>query len=61
MSNVEVSAALPLLVRLAPRQHAEEALDRLLEGEHSVDGLKHDILYPMVLIMISDGPDHHDI
>ena len=43
MSNVEVSAALPLLVRLAPRQHAEEALDRLLEGEHSVDGLGHDI------------------
>ena len=43
MSNVEVSAALPLLVRLTPRQHAEEALDRLLEGEHSVDGLDHDI------------------
>ena len=37
MSNVEVSAALSLLVRLAARQHAEEALDRLLEGEHSVD------------------------
>ena len=43
MSNVEVSAAFPLLVCLAPRQHAEEALDRLLEGEHLVDGLDHDI------------------
>ena len=43
MSNVEVSAAFPLFVCLAPRQHAEEALDRLLDGEHSVDGLGHDI------------------
>ena len=43
MSNVEVSAALPLLVCLAARQHAEEALDRLLEGEHSVDSPYHDI------------------